>query len=259
MNQILRYIYRNILPARLKNSIDIFSSLRGSVNYSTLIEKPEGSRVLVLSPHQDDDICGCGGVLQKHHLAGDHIVTVYMTDGRKGGTGDEPEEQIILERKKEAQKASDIIGIHQLVFMDNEDSQLKANKETIFQLVTLMKEVQPDIVYVPFLIDFHPDHIATNDILIEAIKGYKDFTCYGYEVWTPMLPNCFVDVTDCIEIKREALMQFETQTKRFNLVGASLGLNKYRSVMLDHGDRYVEGFFRCGPAEYVRLWNLVKW
>ena len=143
MNRTFRYIYRNFLPTRLKNSIDLYSSLRGSINHPTLIEKPEGSRVLVLSPHPDDDITGCGGVLYKHHLAGDHIVTVYLTDGRKGGTGVEPEEQIILERRKEAQKAADIIGIHRLVFMDNEDSKLglNINKKTISQLVEFMKEV----------------------------------------------------------------------------------------------------------------------
>jgi len=258
MNRTLRYIYRNLLPDRLKNSIDLFPSLRGNINYQTVIEKPEGSRVMVLSPHPDDDIYGCGGTLHKHHRAGDHIVSVYMTDGSKGGSEFETEEQIILVRRKEAQKAADIIGIHRLVFMDNEDSKLSPDKKTISDLAALMKEEQPDIVYVPFLIDFHPDHLATNDILIEAIKGYKDFTCFGYEVWTPMFPNCFVDIGDYVEIKRRALTQFKTQIKRSNLVDASLSLNKYRSVMLCYGDRFIECFFRCSPDEYVRLWRLMK-
>ena len=181
-----------------------------------------------------------------------------MTDGRKGGTGSEPEEQIILERRKEAQKAADIIGINRLVFMDIEDSNLVPDKKSIFGLAELMKEVQPDIVYVPFLIDFHVDHLATNDIFVEAIKGDKNFTCYGYEVWTPMLPNCFVDIGDYIDVKRLALTEFKTQSKRFNLVDACMGMSKYRSVMLGYGDCFVESFFRCRPNEYIRLWKLIR-
>ena len=257
MNLFLKNIYRNLLPARLKNSFDLFSSLRGTINHPTRIEKPEGSRILVLSPHPDDDIYGCGGVLHQHHLAGAKIVSVYMTDGRKGGTGVEPEEEIKRERKKEAQKAGDLIGIDRMVFMDQEDSHLVSNKETISQMGSLMKEIQPDIVYVPFLIDFHPDHLVTNEILVKAMKEYKDVICYGYEVWTPLLPNCFVDISDSIEIKRLALLQFETQTKRFNMVDASLGLGKYRSVMHSYGDYFVESFFRCSSKEYSRLWRLI--
>ena len=121
MNQVARYIYRSLLLYRLKNSIDLFSTLRGTLNHPILIDKPEGSKVLVLSPHQDDDIFGCGGVLHKHHLAGDYIVSVYLTDGRKGGTESESDEQITLKRREEAHKAADIIGINRLVFMDKED------------------------------------------------------------------------------------------------------------------------------------------
>ena len=258
MRRMLKYAYRHLVPSRLMNAVDIFSSLRGTINRPLLVEKPAGTRILVLAPHPDDDIYGCGGVLCKHHRAGDYIVTVYMTDGRKGGTAAEPEEQVVLERRKESHRAASIIGIDRLVFLDNEDARLQPDKETISRLHALLKEVRPDIIYVPFLLDYHPDHIATNSILIEAMRGYDDFVCYGYEVWTPLLPNCFVDVSEHLDRKRSALEQFETQTKRFNMVGASLGLSKYRSVMNGHGDHFVESFFRCSPREYARLWELVK-
>jgi hypothetical protein len=75
-----------------------------------------------------------------------------------------------------------------------------------------------------------------------------------------MLPNCFVDISNYINIKKSALAQFETQTRRFNLVDASLGLNKYRSVIsCGYDDRFVECFFRCSPKEYLRLWKLVNY
>ncbi len=259
MKRLKRYIYRNLVPARLMNSIDIFSSLRGAVNSPVLIEKPTGSRVLVLAPHPDDEIYGCGGVLHKHHQAGDHIVAVYMTDGRKGGIAGQAEDDVARERQLEAKKSAAIIGINHLVFMNHEDDRLQANNGTISQLAGILNEVKPDIVYLPFLLDYHPDHIATNSILMGAMAAYKEFMCYGYEVWTPLLPNCYVDISEQMEIKQSSLEQFTTQTSRFDMVGASFGLGKYRSVMYGYRDRIVESFFRCTPDEYSRLWELVKW
>jgi LmbE family N-acetylglucosaminyl deacetylase len=40
--------------------------------------------LLVLARHQDDGALGCGGTVYKHHLAGDRVTAVYMTDGSQG-------------------------------------------------------------------------------------------------------------------------------------------------------------------------------
>ena len=257
-----RYFFKKVIPARIRNAMAFRAGIRGSIDRPACLEKPEGSAVLVLSPHPDDDVTGCGGVLHKHHLAGDRIVAVYMTDGRKGGSGAEPEEQVAGNRRKEAENAAEIIGIDHLVFLDNKDSMLAPTGKTVGQVAGYLEEVRPDIVYLPSLMDFHEDHIATNDIFVEAIEAAagkcRDFTCYGYEVWTPLLPNCYVDIGDVIEVKRSALEMFRTQTSRFNLVGASLGLSKYRSVMLFHGDSHVECFYRCSPEAYRTLWESMK-
>jgi len=84
MRGLLRYIYRRFLPLRLKQQIDIFYSLRGADILPKLIDKPAGKNILVLAPHPDDEVIGCGGTLYKHFLAGAEITVVYMTDGRKG-------------------------------------------------------------------------------------------------------------------------------------------------------------------------------
>lgn len=264
MYRLVRAFVKTILPPRLRRRIDPFSSLRTvEPNRVELIEKPEGFRALVLSPHPDDDILGCGGTLFKHHIAGDTIISVYMTDGRTGGldiTSEEKEEELVQKRKEEARKAAEIIGMDKLIFLENRDGELSANRTTISQMIELLEDTNPDIVYLPSFFDHHPDHIATNDIFASALKTRKsDLACYGYEVWDPMVPNCVVDITKYAELKREALKQHETQTSRSNMVGAAFGLSKYRSVILLSKDNYVECFLRCSPQEYLRLWKIMKW
>ena len=223
-----------------------------------LIEKPEGARILVLAPHPDDDVMGCGGVLHKHHLAGDSILTVYLTDGRKGGDGATPEDRVARLRQEEARRAADILGVGRLEFLDNEDETLSPDPATVRRLAEILEEIRPDVVYVPFLLDGHPDHRAACEILAGAMNTYRDFTCYGYEVWTLLIPNCCVDISDVAEVKKSALEQFETQTSRFNLVDAFEGLARYRAVMHFHPDTHVEAFHRCSPGKLLRLLDLAR-
>ena len=259
MRRLLRYIYHSLLPARLRQYADIFQNIRPGFHQPILIDKPEGRKVLVISPHPDDEILGCGGTLVKHSLAKDQITVVYMTDGRKGCNGTMSEEQFVMVRHEEAAQAGKVIGIKNQIFLKNRDMELKKNLETVSQLRGIINDIAPDIVYLPFFMDYHTDHQATNDIFIAAVNGIgRDFMCYAYEIWTPFIPNCIVDVTLYTDMKIEALNKFESQVKRFNAVGACLGLMKYRSVLHSDNDGYAECFFRSSVKEYVRLWKIFQ-
>ena len=47
----------------------------------TIVKKPKGKNILVLAPHMDDEIIGCGGVICKHIQNGDSVAVVYFTRG----------------------------------------------------------------------------------------------------------------------------------------------------------------------------------
>jgi LmbE family N-acetylglucosaminyl deacetylase len=260
MKRLLPYVYRNFLPARLRNVIDLFPSLRGTVSVPEVIDKPDGAKVLVLAPHPDDEILGAGGTLHKHHLAGDRIVTVYMTDGRKGGDGLVAEGDLVTIRREEARRAAAVIGIDALIFLDNRDGELCANRKTIAELVEVIKEHNPDLIYLPFLWDAHPDHLATNAVFASAVPRLqrRHFTCYSYEVWSPIMPNCLVRITDVAEVKKAALAHFDSQIKCFALIEAVLGLAQYRGIMHGRGEPYAEAFLRCSAEEYIRLWKVAR-
>ena len=224
--------------------------------YPELIDKPQGSIVLVLSPHPDDDVVGCGGTLYKHHLAGDEITTVYLTDGCKGDPTFATEQGLVKERQEEARKAAKIIGIDHLVFLNNRDLELRKSKETTGEMIELLEKIKPDIVYLPFFLENHPDHFATNEIFVAACKNMEcKFECYAYEIWTPLMPNRVVDISEHIQKKIDAIKQHKTQVKHIDYVEKIKGLNAYRSITVPKAG-YVEAFFSCKPQEYIKLFKM---
>lgn len=58
-------------------------------------------RILVFSPHPDDDIIGCVGSIAKHIQQGDQVSIIYMTSGEAGSLESKPEELIQI-REEEA-------------------------------------------------------------------------------------------------------------------------------------------------------------
>lgn len=262
IRRIFRTVYQNLLPLRLKNSIDLFGQLRReNFDQPELIRKEDltDKNILVLSPHPDDDVVGCGGVLAICQKKGSKITIVYMTDGRKGNPGHN-EDSLVLQRREEAKNAAAVIGIDNLIFLDNRDAELSATPKAVKELQDILHKVKPEAVFLPFLMDNHQDHMATNDILIKSSLKYKaSLTCYGYEIWTPItVPNLLVDITDQIEVKKQAIKQHRSQTELCPIDDCMLGLCRYRSLPYNLRDIYVEAFFRCNLEEYRRLWRAVQ-
>lgn len=237
------------MPQQVKNSLDLFKNLRNN-SYESLNEK----NILVLSPHPDDDVIGCGSTLHRYHKNGAVITVIYMTDGRQGHPSYN-EDDLVIKRKEEAERAAKIIGINKLIFLNNKDAELSSSLNTAKELSTILNDIKPDAVFLPFFTDNHVDHIATNEIFLSAsIKCNKNMMCYGYEIWTPLMsPNCVVDITSFLEVKKQALEQHQSQISQSPIIEATIGLARYRGVLHSLQDRYAEAFFQCSLSEYRHL------
>lgn len=78
----------------------------------------------------------------------------------------------------------------------------------------------------------------------------SQFECYGYEAWTLLFPNHFVEITDVFEIRKEALEHNKSQLGDKDCIHSSLGLNGYRnSVWLDNRSGFAEAFFKASLKE----------
>jgi LmbE family N-acetylglucosaminyl deacetylase len=210
--------------------------------------------ILVFAPHPDDDLIGCGGSLIRHGQAGHHLTVAYMTSGEAGSLNYGKEELAEL-REQEARDATEILGIHDLIFLRNADGYLTYDRNNLIRLTDLIRERKPQVVYIPHARDGHKDHMITHDLAVEAVRRARGpwfQECTGqpwavdtllcYEVWTPLQEISYAeDITAVMPLKIKALRRHRSQLRDISYEEAVQCLNRYRGVTTGRG-QYCECF-----------------
>lgn len=215
----------------------------------------KGENVLIFAPHVDDETIGAGATLIKHKNNGDVINCAFVTDGG-GSTGDLQRKDLIKKRKEEGEKIKEIIGFKKIYFIDEMDGYVDSRKdELINKIYDIIQEVNPDIIYTPFLVDGHNDHVETTKSLIKALDKWDNkVSIYMYEVNCPILPKIInsVSIMDknlYIE-KKELFREFESQkVMGFN---AFLLLNRMKRLIVERGYA-AETFVRIDLDDLKRI------
>jgi LmbE family N-acetylglucosaminyl deacetylase len=228
-------------------------------NRSALVWEPGAESVLVLAPHMDDEVIGCGGTLAKHIARGASVTVAYLTDGAAGGVA-EPGASLTATRKREAHLALSALGIPQCHFLDAADGHLMSTPPLTEKLRAILLGGRFDLVYLPFFLEEHPDHRAASPLLLDAARdtGLAP-QCLGYEIWTPLFPNCLVNIDATLEAKRGALKYYRSQLAESDYAHTQLGLNAYRSAAFMGGScRHAEAFCSLPLAQYRELYDAYR-
>ena len=198
---------------------------------------------------------GCGGTIYKHHLSGHHITTVFLTDGSQSLT-DIPQGQLVHTRQEEGRKAARILGIDRCIFLNHKDRRLKETEEAVRKITSIIKEVKPDTLYIPFYLDNHPDHRATAKICLKALQSHPIMYSFFYEIWTTLIPNYVVDITPVIGKKLEAIRIYQSQNNIEALAEQATSLNRYRSINTQDQSKFAEAFLKLDGNLIKRFLNL---
>ncbi len=208
------------------------------------------ARVLVLSPHPDDESIGCGGTLCSHVAAGDEVRVAFLTSGEHGGHGLGPDETL-RQREAEAAVAAGVLGLGQLEFWRAPDGKLRAHRDLILRLAELLRQWCPQFVYTTHFGEQHPDHRAAPQILRHALSTLQAATpkVYLFEVWTPLSRmDRIVDITPWMDTKLRAIRAYQSQCAVLRFDDAVTGLNRYRGEMHSWpGGDYAEAFAEMPP------------
>lgn len=202
------------------------------------------SRVLVLSPHPDDESIGCGGTLLRHLESGANIRVVFLTSGEAGGHGRQATETLRI-REEEAKAAAAILGLTDLEFWRQPDGGLRATGAVVERLRETLEKFRPETVYVTHDREMHSDHRASARLLRQALKGTQlKPRVLMYEVWTPIQKiNEIVDISPYMETKLRAVRAYRSQCAEVGFVAAVRGLNRYRGELHSWpGGDYAEVF-----------------
>jgi LmbE family N-acetylglucosaminyl deacetylase len=208
------------------------------------------SRVLVLSPHPDDESIGCGGTLCQHVADGDEVRVVFLTSGEMGGHGTGPEDTRRV-REAEAVAATNVLGLRAIEFWHAPDGRLRATSPLVARLAALLRSWKPDTVYTTHPGEAHPDHCAAPRLLRRALAKARVGTpeVWLFEIWTPLATmDRIVDVTRWMPVKLRAVRRYRSQCAVLRFDAAVAGLNRYRGEMhcWPEGD-YAEVFARMKP------------
>lgn len=183
--------------------------------------------ILVIATHPDDEVLGCGGVIARHVSHGDRVEVVVVTRGAP----DLYSEDQVATLRKELHEAHSILGISVAHFLDFPAPKLDAVPlhELADSLSARMRDYRPDVVYLPHRGDLHSDHravfqsalVAARPIGSPSVRRLLSYETLSETEWAApvgedaFLPNVFIDITDFLEKKKQAMAAYRSQLKEF--------------------------------------------
>ena len=186
-------------------------------------------KILILSPHADDEILGCGGFISKYSNKNYDINVLILTNANKGA----PEiytSKKIEQIRREAKIANKLVGTKNL-FFENLPA-LNLNNYPIYKISNIIDkyilDINPEIILIPSLNDIHDDHkiiFKASKIAMRINKESNLKKILSYEVlseteWNEneksFNPNYFVSLKKIdINNKVKAFLKYKSQVKKF--------------------------------------------
>lgn len=184
-------------------------------------------KMLVISPHPDDEVLGAGGTIARLASEGNDVTIAMVTKGWEPLFADSQVEQV----RAEARAAGEVLGVKSLRFMDlpvtklNEIPKHQLNKE----FEQLMSDEEPELVFVPFRGDRQEDHRQVFDACMVALrplvsrKYVRQILCYETVSEThcsaayiePYFePQLWVDISNHLSTKLEAMRRYKSQLRQ---------------------------------------------
>ena len=212
--------------------------------------------VLVVAPHPDDEVLGCGGVILKHVDNGDDVHWCIATQMSKMiGYSDE----CIIKRNEEIREVYNAFGFKTLTQFKYAATTLDAVAKSKFVMAfkEVFEKVKPHTVYLPHPADIHSDHAATFEAAIACSKWFrfesvKRILCYEVlsetdfqisPLQSKFQPNVFIDVSNFFEKKMQICSIYESEMGEFPFPRSMVAIEALAKVRgAACGKKYAEAF-----------------
>jgi len=192
-----------------------------------ILNKENNKIVLVVSPHLDDEVLGCGGVIARHVAQGDKVHVCFVAHRVYDHVYDAAKMEI---EKEHAIYAKEVIGYNEFHFLDMNDERLDACiQDIIIPLEKYITLTKPQIVYSPFLNDNNQDHqavakavqVVLRPVAVPFVECWLMYETPSSTEQAPSVgilgfqPNVYYDIGDYLNKKLKALACYETEARPF--------------------------------------------
>lgn len=184
-------------------------------------------RVLIIAPHPDDEVLGCGGTIAKLSAQGHEVFVAIATKARPPLFS----EEFVAQGRQEAKKAHELLGVKETIFCDLPAAALDTTEHSRVnqEMDRLLKDIKPAELFIPFIGDMHLDHqhIFLSSLVAarpnqatfpRKILSYETLseTNWNAAYLTPgFQPNVFIDISEQLQIKLNAFACYASQVKAF--------------------------------------------
>lgn len=210
---------------------------------------------LVIAPHPDDETLGAGGTIRRLADNGWRFKILTIAAHMPPLYTKEVHETTV----REARAAHEVLGVTESKFLDNPALSLSSmdTAELNDLIHGEIERTKPEALFIPFY-DRHIDHRCVFDACMVASRpvgaGKHLKLVAAYETisethWTApgiepqFAPTLFVDITDQIDAKLEAMSKFESQLHQFP---APRSLDALKALAIfrgsQSGNAYAEAF-----------------
>jgi len=210
------------------------------------VRHPGSGAALVLAPHPDDEVFGCGGAIMRHLDAGEAVQVIIVTGGGFSGEGKAGDQAAYVHtRQEESRQAAHVLGYGEPVFWGLADRGIEYGEKLVRQILAAIDASGAPRVYAPSVLEMHPDHRALGMAAAEAVRRSDvAHQLMMYEVGAPLRPNLLLDITDLMERKQAAMACFVSQLAVQEYDQHITALNRYRAYTLPMHIKYAEAYWQ---------------
>lgn len=184
-------------------------------------------KTLVIAPHPDDEILGCGGALLRRKSEGAELAWLIVT-GISEKTG--WSEERVRQRDEEIERVAELVGFDHVYNLRLPTTLLDKMpmSELIEQFSTVFKNFRPEELFLPHRADVHTDHRVVFDAAAACAKWFRypsvqrvlayetlSETEFSLDAETTFRPNVYIDISNFLERKLEVLAVYKSELGSF--------------------------------------------
>ncbi len=190
----------------------------------------KNDRLLVIAPHADDEVLGCGGLISKVKSDGGQV---YVLIFNVGSIEEYDNKKFTEKRKKETKDAMNYLKVDDYATIfdspnDNRYLDAKPLHTLIRNIETETKvsisKIKPTIVAIPTIKSHHQDHLHVHKACIAALRPLStpianiviSYEAPEHSRWSTggvFEPNMYIDISKFLNKKIQSFYKYKSQVK----------------------------------------------